>query len=414
MAAKWTFMTYMAGNNNLSEAAGDDLREMRTVGSTDDVRVLAFVKQEHTRMAYHLEVGTDEGSDYREELGDKDSGSPQSIVDFVRWAAKRAPADRYALVIWNHGSGWDPLDLDQLYSEVRGGQGDKGVTHREILTLRNRTGVARSIFRESVKSALEQPTAVDRAIASDDGTGHSVDTVELGNVLVAVAEALDGKLGLLGMDACLMSNLEVAFQVRDHVPVIVASEELEPGDGWPYERVLPALGKEPTMTPTELGAVIVESYIDDYRDRPTEWPVTQCAVDTVRCTDFSAAVGKLSKALRATLKVHWPKVLTAQLRSARFDGDLVDLPQFCRNLLADPFDDAVTKAATALLEATSPGNYVISEGHLGDKVEGVGGISVYFPAPGRSLSKYYGDVRFAKEHGWDEFLAAYHRAVRRG
>src|SRR4051812_7680235 len=118
MAAKWTFMTYMAGNNSLSEAAGEDLEEMRSVGSTDDVRVLAFLKQEHTGEAYHLEVGSEESRDHREDLGDKDSGDPQTIVDFVRWAAKRASADRYALVIWNHGSGWDPLDFDQLYSDV--------------------------------------------------------------------------------------------------------------------------------------------------------------------------------------------------------------------------------------------------------------------------------------------------------
>ena len=168
------------------------------------------------------------------------------------------------------------------------------------------------------------------------------------------------------------------------------------------------------MTAADLGALVVDSYIEDYSSRPTEWPVTQCAVDAGRCAEFSGALADLATALRATLATHWPKVVTAQMRSAGFEGDLVDLPNFCRNLLADPFDDGVTAAAQAMLDASSPGGYVIREGHLGDKVAEVGGISLYFPAPGRPLSKYYGDVRFAKEHGWDEFLADYHRALRGG
>ena len=33
MTSKWTFMVYMAGDNNLSSAGEEDLREMRRVGS---------------------------------------------------------------------------------------------------------------------------------------------------------------------------------------------------------------------------------------------------------------------------------------------------------------------------------------------------------------------------------------------
>ena len=35
--AKWTFMLYMAGDNNLSSAGDADLAELRQVGSTPDV-----------------------------------------------------------------------------------------------------------------------------------------------------------------------------------------------------------------------------------------------------------------------------------------------------------------------------------------------------------------------------------------
>src|SRR5581483_9715875 len=119
MVAHWTFLVYMAGNNSLTEAASDDLGEMRKVGSSDAVKVLAFVKQE-SGPARHIVVGTSEATDVVEALaGDVDSGNPQTVVDFVRWGVAKAPAEKYALVLWNHGGGWEPDDFEQLYSEVR-------------------------------------------------------------------------------------------------------------------------------------------------------------------------------------------------------------------------------------------------------------------------------------------------------
>src|SRR4051794_10037728 len=103
--AKWTVMVYMAGNNSLSDAAGVDLAEMRSVGSTDAVKVTAFVKRRGAE-AQRLELAAAGADDHVEQLDGVDSGDPQSVVDFARWSIERAPADRYALVLWNHGGGW--------------------------------------------------------------------------------------------------------------------------------------------------------------------------------------------------------------------------------------------------------------------------------------------------------------------
>ena len=131
MSAKWTFMVYVAGYNNLSSFAGKDLTEMRKVGSSEAVKVAVFVKRAEQQAAHHILVGKDGKNEERENLGgDVDSGSPQTLLDFIRWAKKVAPAERYALTIWNHGSGWDPLDVDELYSQVR----SAGVTPRELGT----------------------------------------------------------------------------------------------------------------------------------------------------------------------------------------------------------------------------------------------------------------------------------------
>jgi hypothetical protein len=405
--AKWTFMVYMAGNNNLSDAAGTDLVEMQKVGSSDEVAVLAFMKQFGTNTAYRIHVGKGEDLE-REDVGDVDSGDPQTVIDFVRWAVQKAPAERYALVLWNHGSGWSADDLDQLYSQPRGGE---ALLPHEVNRL-SVQGIARAMFTGTVTTVLAQPTARARAICSDDGTGHSLDTIELRRVIELTKEAIGKDLDLLGMDACLMSTLEVAYEVRDLATVIAGSEELEPGAGWCYDQILGELAGDPSLDAAALGKVIVERYIDSYRDLQSVWPVTQAAVSTAQVEAFSKTVDALAGALSADIAQSWPKVLTAQSNAVAFERQLVDLKTVCENLLASDPSGGVRDAAQGVLDALQPGGYVIAEGHLGPEVEGVGGVTAYLPAPTDPITEYYADLAFAKELGWNEFLQAYQGAVR--
>jgi hypothetical protein len=410
--AKWTFMVYMAGFNNLSTAATEDLEEMRSVGSTDDVKIAVFVKRLDRQGAERIIVGKDGQGEKQEQLSEADSGSPQTLLDFVRWATKEAPAERYALVVWNHGSGWQVDDLDEIYSDVRSrGGGGEGVTARE-LGVRSTQQLGRALFKPAVEQVLELPTMGERAIASDDGTGHSLDTIELRKVLEKAREELRRPLDVLGMDACLMSTLEVAYEAQDYTGVVTGSEELEPGDGWPYERILADLVAEPDMDGKELGRRIVKRYVDSYAKQKGQWPVTQCAVATAGISGFADKLDALATALRDALQgeVGVAHVLRAHKRSPRFIGELVDLRVFCRNLAASGLGDDVKAAARRVVDALAPGDYVLAEGHHGPTVEQVGGVTAYLPPPTEELSQFYADLRFAKERGWDEFITDYQRA----
>lgn len=413
MTGRWTFMVYMAGFNSLSDFATKDLEELRSVGSTDNVRIAVFLKQLSEKSAYHLILGRDGKDEVRERLGPVDSGSPQTLLDFVRWSARQAPADRYALVVWNHGSGWQPDDLDDLYDQVRRQQGDTGVSPRE-LGVRSTQQIARALFDTSVKQVLGLSNFGERAIASDDGTGHSLDTIELGRVLQHAATDLGGPLEVLGMDACLMSTLEVAYEGQEYAKIVVGSEELEPGDGWPYERILAELTADPGMDGEALGEVIVRNYLDSYGDRYDQWPVTQSALRTKGIAAFAQVLDELATALKAHLhdEVDAAKVLRAQSNSVRFDGELIDLATFCLNLRDGAVHDKVKRAADKVIRALSSAKFLVAEGHLGPSVEGCGGVTAYFPPPTEEMSKYYADLRFARERAWDDFLQAYQTAVR--
>jgi hypothetical protein len=412
MAAKWTVMVYMAGFNNLSDFASKDLDEMRKVGSTDDVKIVVFIKQLNHASARYIVVGKDGHGEQTQDLGNVDSGNPQTLIDFIRWAETTAPAERYGLVVWNHGSGWRPDDLDQLYAEVRSQRGDTGVSPRE-LGIRSTQEVARTLFSTSVQEVLALPTSGERGIASDDGSGHSLDTVEFGRVLALANEALGGPLALLGMDACLMSAFEVAFQARANVKTVVGSEELEPGDGWPYTDILAELSANPAMTGDELGAVVVKHYVGSYVDREDQWPVTQAAVSTEHLEDFAALVDDLAQAMQKSFGdiAKAAQITRAQARSVSFTGDLIDVRTFCKALLTGSVDQQITDAAQRLLDALTPGSYVVAEDHRGPTVNDCGGVTLYFPAPLSTVSRYYADLDFA-QRGWDEFLSGYQSAIR--
>ncbi|MFC4122520.1 clostripain-related cysteine peptidase [Nonomuraea zeae] len=427
--AEWNVMIYMAGNNNLSDAAGRDLEELRAVQSYNGVRVTAFVKRQNTAgRAQHMEVSPGGAPDLIEELrAPVDSGNPQTVLDFVRWATRRAPARRYALVIWNHGGGWTPDDLDQLYTQVRGRSvrrdiesgyvrrsprmtADGEPAYSELTRLAETPEITKAVFTTSLAEVLKLPDAQERAIASDDGTLHSLDTIELCNVMRRVHEELGRPIDLLGMDACLMSNLEVCYELREHVGTVVGSEELEPNEGWPYTEILSAMAANPRMDARELGRIIVEEYLKSYRG--TRQTVTQCAVDVTRIEEFMREFETLAGGLRRQVEVNRSVVDSVQSVSTRFhvDRSLVDLRTMCLALVADSrTDPTLASVADKLLAIQAPGGFVIQEGHQGDKVEGCGGLSAYFPME-RTISRYYADLQLAQHTDWDEFLREYGNA----
>src|SRR5688572_3566185 len=275
--AEWTFMVYIAGDNNLSAAGDTDVAEMRTVGSSPDVNVVVEFDNAGNSGTRRFLVQKGGANEPTEQLGETDSGDPDVLTKFVEWAVDKYPANRYALVLWNHGGGWQPSEMDKIARQVNAPNYDP----REAVQ-RSATPLARAFFRPTIEKILSLPSPGERAICSDDGSGHSLDTIELGKVLEKIVKKVGRPIDLLGMDACLMSNLEVAFQVRPYVDYVVASEELEPNQGWPYEQVVRQFVDKPKASTADLATHIVHAYIKSYKDRNHKGAVTQAGVNPSR------------------------------------------------------------------------------------------------------------------------------------
>jgi hypothetical protein len=419
-------MVYLAGDNNLDDAGVADLTEMKTVGTTDHINIVAqFDRQAagaQTRR-YLLTKNQSLEKDAVESLGETNTGDPAVLIDFAQWAIKNYPAQRYLLVIWNHGNGWDDEDIyhaarhDLGLNIVRRGQNTGDGTEGKSVSIRRVRVVGgpkfhRALFRPTITRAL-----TTRAIAYDDNAEDFLDNVELQKVLAAVRKKLRRKLDLLGMDACLMSMAEIGYQLRDQVALTVGSEETEPGDGWPYNTILRDLARKPKMSARDLSSLIVRRYIESYDSKSN---VTQAACDLAKSESLGNAVDGLALSLKAELAAPDVRnaILTARSQVQTYEKpEYVDLYDLCGLIAANCRSKKVGNACARVQQAITKGGYVVTNGSRGPAVANSHGVSIYFPDRPTSISApispLYGNLDFAKKLAWAGFLSAWLDSLKR-
>ena len=272
-AAKWTYIVYLDGDNNLEEAAIADFLEMEKVGSNSDINI---VVQMDRSAGYYSGEGDWSGarrflvqhgdgnsmvSPYVQDLGSTDMSSPDSLYDFFSWAVDNYPAQKYALVLWNHGGGWTGL-------------------------------------------------------LQDEGAGTSMHNPELKQVL----ERMDGKLGrkldLAVFDMCLMAQYEVAIDVAPYADYMVASEETVPGWSFDYSTVLGALAANPSMSSREFATTEVQKFQEFYSSKDDA--TTMSALDLSKIPALKSAYDDFAGAL------------TSHVNSGKWN-DVADMHMYTEN-----------------------------------------------------------------------------------
>lgn len=429
---KWTVMVYMAGDNNLDGAAMDDLDEIKATGSTDAVHVVAQVDRRgagRPTRRYFLQHGTSLNADAVASLGETNTGDPAALVDFVKWAVHSHPAEHYALVLWNHGAGWDDTDIYRSVREAvrvslhrRGRVVDRapgearGTLARVLLRKAFQAGLKRAFFRssaiEAVREAAEAGSPdVARAILLDDNAKDFLDNREMRSALKQVNDLLGRRLDVLGMDACLMNMAEVLYQVRDLVDYVVGSEQTEPGDGWPYDTVLSVLKSAPATTPEALSRAVVTKYLASYG---ASSGVTQSALRVDRAQGLADAMKALAASARSHLgsSAFVDAVTLALASTRRYDvEDNKDLVHFCELLSAKAaaWPDVVASCKAVITAVQPAAGSVIESGFKGASVTHSNGLAFYFPVTG--VSPLYATLDYEGATHWGAFVKAYIAAL---
>jgi hypothetical protein len=397
--AEWTWLVYMAGDNNLEGAGREDLQEMQQVGSTPQVNVIVQFDTEENKTT-RFRVERDRLSALQEMPG-VDSGDPRVLRDFIRWGSQQFPARHYLVDVWNHGGGWENLPADYNYDSIRAAKPNLAKKLQRV---------KRSLFRTTVARIHQRPPDL-RAIAIDCGAHDYLDNQELRD---AVAGALPGgaKVDILGCDACLMNMLEIGYEMKDTSSLMVGSEETEPGAGWPYTEVLQALTGRPTMGPAELARTIVADYGRWYRlhGNPVyDKAATQSALDLGRLPPLADAVNALADVLRQDLNRVAGAVSLSRDRAQKFEyPEYVDLGDFVEQLAARLPDHGPVQTAVAQLRPALS-QFVIENATWGASVGRATGVSIYFPHP-EDYAPDYGDLAYSREGRWRQFLEAFFAA----
>ena len=361
----WTLMYYLDADCNLEPDMLDDMDELESIGSTDNVNILVLLDRtpEHddrdgnwsnARLLYVTRDATSGKlkSKVLNNLQEMDTANPETLVGFIAFGLQNFPAKHYALILGNHGGTW----MGMLNDDTD-----------------NQAGMKLAPFVQGLE-ALKQAGAP--------------------------------KFDVIGFDMCLMAQVEVMDAIAPYASYGVASEELEPGAGYPNHRVLQALAKNPKMSGRDFAQTMVREWGASYAEAG-EATVTSSATDLAKVKDLTGAVDALAAALsRADGSV---QAAAAQARAATHyyggeegGGDLAsfDLGEFAARLAQRPEAAPIKAQLDAVQAAVAAAVIEHKEGaaHVGST-----GLAIYFPV-GKKVDPGYASLPFVRGQ-WDEFLA---------
>jgi Clostripain family len=354
--AKWTVMVYISGDNNLEDYVVKDIElELAPTGSSAAVQVVALADRGpgydtsrgdwETTKLYHVTQGmiADSASAVAD-WGERNTGDPQTLIDFVTWTKTNYPADHYALYFWGHGWNWHPgwVMLDDTSADT--------------------------LDYHETKAAIPSLDFID----------------------------------VVGYDGCNMASIEILKLWHGHATALASSQEYVGWDGIEYDVVLAKLAANPNMSADQVAiatsqsatndktwsAVAVDGRLNTLLTAVDQWSV---ALNN----GLAANRSKYNRAFGAT-RSFW---------QAPMDKDLYDMAYEINRLVSNTTIRARSQAvmnafSTVVLDEHHVNAYADVHGitiyHISKATE-----------KDSNYTYYRSTVDFALQSPWDEFLNAY-------
>lgn len=350
----WTLAVFLNADNNLDPFGVEDQKEMSRVGSSDFLNIVSLIDRERGP----AQINYIEKNNIKKvkDMGELDMGDYRQLVSFAKFVKENYPAKKYCFVIWNHGSGWKNKSAGAIY----------------------------------------------RGISYDDSSNNHITNAQLGVAMEEISKILGQKIDILNMDACLMQMVEVAHAVKDSVSYMVASEELEPGKGAPYDDIL--AGVKNGMTPTAFAQNWVNAFAKSYNGGSQGFDEsTQSALDLSKFSPLVDAVNGLAKSLMSGKNTMVVKAALAKVQKFG-DPSSIDLVHFAELLKAQTGVDASVKTACDKVIAAVKAAIIINK-TTGTTTKNSKGIAIYLPQNLMIESKYL-SLSFSKATMWDDMILA--------
>ncbi len=370
---KWLFLNYVAADCNLTDYQMANLDQQELVGSDKNTHIAAFIDignksnpfnegWQNCRQ-YYITKDSEQGklnSELVKEYGRTDMASPNTLRDFLVDALKRYPADHTALIFNDHGGGF--------------------------------TGAM-----------------------SDDGSGGFMSVPQIRQAIEEAEKITGKKLDIIGMDACLMGEAEVAYELKDTARYFLASEESEGGPGWAYDSMLggktigSAIKKLQTALKSriEVGPDDFSRIVVDINRKHSEDIPTFSATDLTKMDSLKDSVNTLAEAILATKDK--AAIKTAITKSENYGSgytpykDLRDIVDMANKMMENTKDKAVKEAAGKLIDSVEAA--VMANENNPDVHPESYGLSIYAPTRASGQLGYgYDKLMFPKDTRWDEAI----------
>lgn len=225
---RYTIIFYMAAENSLSQFVARDSAEIANAAAMlpDDVRLVLFMDDHKSSRLSVRSKGQPltQVKTYEENVCATDSAS---MLNVLRDIVLTYPSRHYGLVCWSHATGW-------LFNDVSNTSSAASAPAVPVC----RRDVKRRSF--GIDNGLRQPFY-------DKGKTLNIPTLA---GLLAQLPHFDYVM----FDACFMQCVEVAYELRNVCDWVIGSPAEIPGDGAPYELVLPTLHAEPFQAEAVIDA----------------------------------------------------------------------------------------------------------------------------------------------------------------
>jgi hypothetical protein len=322
-----TIMVYLCGSDLEAQggAATSDLQEMMYAEIKDNTNIIVEtggslkwqnnVVKSGTNQRFKL---SNEGLEPLEQnLGKRSMVDPATLSDFIKYCKRSYPADRYILIMWDHGGGsLTGFGYDQHFPND-------------------------SMALDELRTALRNGGC---------------------------------KFDFIGLDACLMATYETAVTLEPYADYMIASEEVEPSMGWHYNGWITALSEDTSISTPELGKILIDDYIKEVK---AQMPQAQATLSLVDLAEFHGTVpGVFSRFAASTKGLIDAKEYKA-VADAREDAKEFAVSDSLNQIDLIHFAEKIgTKEATTLIKTLKE---CIKYNRASQNITDANGLSIFFP-----------------------------------
>lgn len=344
-AATIDFNEMIAGYQRLSSTEQENLKILVAFGGA---RLANWKGVKYADMACLIHDAQDAvyGNDtcYSYENVNANMGSAETLEDFLRYASNDIQAsERNFLIFWNHGGAYDGVCYDS----------NKKFDRLSISELNRALHVSPS------------------------------------------------KFDVIGMDACLMANIEVIKGVKEYADYYLASEDLEPGHGWDYEDVAYLIGHGSDESLATLGTKLVDSFIDSPKHRFTK-DKTLSFLDLSHADELISKIDTLTQSLHGnddfkTIGLSAYEAKKFGVSNSKSDGITIDIKSFSDKLSSKK---SSIKTLSDSLSQTLENLVIYTKGQN----SGSNGVTIYQPLNDQDWSQY-DTLSYVASQNWHQLLS---------